>query len=78
VAFFELVNLSSGNRVGDYDTEQEALCDAWDAVRRRGDHALDAIALRYQDDYGNGEIKAEGEELVRRAYTASCTQAIAT
>jgi hypothetical protein len=67
VAFFELVNLSSGNRVGDYDTEEEALDDARDAVRRYGDRALDSVCLRYEDDQGVGHVRAEGRELLLRA-----------
>lgn len=67
MAFYELVNLSSGNRVGDYATEHEALCDAWTAIQQRGPDAVATIALGYEDEWGLGHIIAEGDELVSRA-----------
>jgi hypothetical protein len=72
MAFYELVNLSSGNRVGDYATEREALCEAWAAVQRRGPGALATIGLGYQDDQGTGRLIAEGDALVRLAAQADC------
>ena len=71
MVFFELVNLSSGNRVGDYDTEQEALCDVWATIQRSGRRAVDGIGLGSVDDQGQGKIIAEGEELARRAQEAN-------
>ena len=70
MAFFELVNLSSGNRIGDDDTEPEALCDVWATIQRSGRYAVDGIALESIDDQGKGKILAESEELIRRAEEA--------
>ena len=67
MAFFELVNLSSGNRVGDYDTEEDALRDVWAVITRRGAEAVATIALGYQGDEGPGRIIAEGDDLANRA-----------
>ena len=76
MAYFELVNLSTGNLVGDYDTQDEALCDAWSVLQRDGVHALDSIALGYEGSYGRGEIIAKSDELVSMAMQASCATSI--
>jgi hypothetical protein len=70
VAFFELVNLGSGNRVGDYDTEEDALNDAWAVMLRRGPNAIATIALGFEGDDGKGWLIAEGPELAKRAASA--------
>ena len=70
MAFFELVNLCTGNRVGDYDTDREALLDAWRAVQRGDASVLNSIALRREEDDGSGCIIAESDDLVRMAEQA--------
>lgn len=67
MAHFELVNLCSGNQIGEFETEGEALRDVIAVVERRGAQALAGIALGEADDSGHGRIVAEGDELVRRA-----------
>ena len=67
MTYFELVNLSSGNRIGEFDSEEAALRDVRDVVQQRGPKAIAAIALTQEDDQGNGKILAEGDELARRA-----------
>jgi len=67
MTYFELVNLSSGNRIGEFDSEEAALRDVRDVVKDRGPKAIAAIALTQEDDAGNGKILAEGDELVRLA-----------
>ncbi len=63
MAYFELVNLCSGNRIGEFDTEDEALRDVQAVKRRRGSDAIAAIALAREDEQGNVTTIAEGEEL---------------
>lgn len=63
MAFYELVNLSSGNRVGEYDSAGAALRDAWAVIQRSGPDAVAAMALGYEDDQGQGKIIAEGAEV---------------
>jgi hypothetical protein len=68
---FELVNLSSGNRIGDYATEEEALLDIWSVIERRGPAAVASIALMHVLDDGSGKKGSEGEDLVHRARNAA-------
>jgi hypothetical protein len=70
MTYFELVNLCSGNQIGEFDTESEALRDVIAVVERRGPQALAGIALGEEDDSGHGRIIAEGFDLVRRARAA--------
>jgi hypothetical protein len=67
MSYFELVNFSTGNRIGEFDTEAEALRDVQNVKQRRGDNALAAIALTWTDDQGNTSIVAEGQELAQLA-----------
>ncbi len=67
MAYFELVNLSSGNLIGEFDTEWDALRDVITVVERRGPAALAGIALGEGDGSGRSRIIAEGGDLVRRA-----------
>jgi hypothetical protein len=67
MAFFELVNLSSGNLAGDYESESEAMLDVLARVARYGPGAAAAIGLVSVDDKGRRTILAEGEELVARS-----------
>ena len=66
LTFYVLVNLSSGNWIGEYETESAALAAVWDVVTVRGQDAVAALGLGCQDDTGVRLI-AEGEELVALA-----------
>jgi hypothetical protein len=65
--YYELVNLSSGNRIGEFDTESDALEDVRQYCERHGRAALGAIALTQADEDGHAGILAEGDELATRA-----------
>ena len=67
MALYELINMGSGNRVGDYSTEDEALLDVRITVELHGPEAVASIGLGFQDDAGAVHLLAEGDELVRRA-----------
>jgi hypothetical protein len=67
----QLVNLNSGNRIGELATEEEALRDVQVVKQRRGPKDIAAIALAHADDQGNLTIIAEGDELVHLAERAS-------
>lgn len=73
MAFFELVNTSSCNRVGDYDTEEEALREVRELVERHGPSAAANLALGSIDELGHGELFAEGGVLVTRAFATAGT-----
>lgn len=78
MAYYTLVNLCSGNRIGEFDTEGEALRDVQDAKRRRGPEDIAAIALAREDDQGKVTIIAEGDELVSLAdRTSTASSAVA-
>jgi hypothetical protein len=65
---YELVELTTGNVVGVFDTEDAALNEVAEAIRLRGDEAVSTLALGY-DDYPNssGYSIATGADLARRA-----------
>jgi hypothetical protein len=78
VARYELMDLVSGNFAGIYASEEEALRDVAETVRRFGPEAIEGVALGY-DDYpeGAGRVIADGAELVRRALAACPPEAAA-
>jgi hypothetical protein len=65
---YELMELTTGNVVGTYDTEQDALRDVVQAVNQFGPSAAETLALG-ADDYprSSGVVIAQGAELVERA-----------
>jgi len=67
MAYYELVNLASGNLVGDYDTEADALRDVRLMVDRYGPSSVATIGLGRNDDEGQVILVAEGADLVARA-----------
>ena len=77
VAFFELVNVASGNLVGDYDSIEDALTDVRAALASSGRQSLAAIALVSVSDDGRRVILCEGEDLATRARTYESNQAVA-
>jgi hypothetical protein len=62
---FELMELSTGNLVGVYSTQEAALRDVAEALRRGGPLAIATLALGEVDPTGktDGAIIAEGAEL---------------
>ena len=72
VAFFELVNLTSGTRVAAYRTREEAVCDARSMLRRDGEHALDQLALGFEDDDGRRHIVVRGDALADLVEHTNC------
>ncbi len=65
---FELVELSTGNMVGYYDTRRAALRDVLDTVNRHGDGAVETLALGYDAPGGAGGLIAKGSDLVQLAH----------
>lgn len=76
MATFELWNADSGNLLGTFTTEAEALTAVYDAVRRNGESYGDCLALGRESSSGRSKIVASGRDLVLRA--AGQTQVAAT
>jgi hypothetical protein len=68
---YELVELSTGNVVGAYDTEQAALRDVAEAIRRSGRDAVASLALGQDDAQGDGRVIARGAALAALALAAT-------
>jgi hypothetical protein len=62
---FELMELSTGNLVGVYSTQEAALRDVLDAIERDGVEAIATLALAADDPTGqtDGRFIADGAEL---------------
>jgi len=62
---FELMELSTGNLVGVYSTQEAALRAVTEAIRRSGTEAVASLALAVDDPTGqtDGSIIAEGAAL---------------
>jgi hypothetical protein len=62
---FELMELSTGNLVGVYSTQDAALRDLADTIERGGVEAVATLALAVDDPTGqtDGRFIAEGAEL---------------
>src|SRR5438132_1711635 len=67
---YELVELTTGNMIGYYDTERAALRDVADAVARYGEGAVTTLALGYDAQRGAGGVIAQGAALIARALAA--------
>ena len=65
--FYELLDLETGNLIGTYDTEQEALAVVRRAYQLNGSGYVRDLALGYEDDGGEGEQLAAGSDLLARA-----------
>lgn len=65
MGYYELVNMSTSNRAGEYDTLEEALDDVDQTTRRFGLSAIESVALIYNDDDGDAVIIVEGRDLAR-------------
>ncbi len=68
---FELVELSTGNLVGAYDTEQAALRDVAEAIRRYGRDSVASLALGRDAPRGDGRVIAQGPALATLALAAT-------
>jgi hypothetical protein len=60
-------DLDSGNLVGTYDTEQEALAVLRSAIKAYGASYTDGLVLGREDSEGRPKALVEGQELARRA-----------
>ena len=65
--FYELIDVESGNLVGTYDSEDEALSIVRRGVHLNGSGFVDTLALGYEDDDGEGAQIAAGADLLARA-----------
>ena len=63
---FELWNMSSGNLLGTFATEEAALGAVREAVARHGVAYVDALALGHENSRGRSRIVAQGTELLHR------------
>ena len=68
--FFELLDVETGNLIATYETEEEALAVVRRAARLNGPSYVDALALGYEDDDGEGAQLAAGSDLLARAYAS--------
>jgi hypothetical protein len=64
---YELIDLSTGNLVAVFETEQEALASIRHTLTRHGRAAATTLALGTVDEAGDGERIAAGDALVARA-----------
>src|SRR5438067_2135007 len=64
---YEIWEISSGNLIGTYTTEAEALTLVRDAVASHGMGYADTLALGREDAAGRSRVIASGRELAKRA-----------
>jgi hypothetical protein len=65
--FFELLDIDTGNLIGTYETEPQALAVVRRAYQLNGSGYVASLALGYEDDDGEGEQLATGADLLARA-----------
>ena len=65
--FYELIDVESGNLIGTYDSEDEALSIVRRGVHLNGSGFVDTLALGFEDDDGEGAQIAAGADLLARA-----------
>ena len=65
--FYELLDIETGNLIGTYASEGEALAVVRRAARLNGPAYVDSLALGYEDDDGEGAQIAAGTALLSRA-----------
>ena len=65
--FFELLDVQTGNLIGTYETEQQALVVVRRAYQLNGSEYVRNLALGCEDDDGEGEQLAAGADLLTRA-----------
>jgi hypothetical protein len=64
---YELVELSTGNMVGYFDTEQAALRDVAESIERYGMQSVETLALGFDEPNGAGRAIAKGKALAKLA-----------
>jgi hypothetical protein len=72
---FELWELATGNRIGEYETEADALRDVLGAIRSSGAQRIETLLLDAVDSDGRTRVIAEGTALAKRALGANLTAA---
>ena len=71
VLTYTLMDLDTGNLIGTYATEREALSLIQSAIATFGVDYADTVALGREDAAGHTKIIAEGQELAKRAMAAT-------
>ncbi len=61
---YELWNTSSGNRVGEFESQDEAIASVRRTMQQHGASMIETLALGYEDEDGEGEIIARGADLL--------------
>jgi hypothetical protein len=64
---YTLMDIDTGNLIGTYATEQEALTLIEHAIAAYGTEYADTLALGREDAKGYATVIAEGQELAQRA-----------
>lgn len=62
---FELWDFETGNALGEYDREADALAVIRDNVRSHGPSVVHGVALLARDPGGESRIVAQGEALLQ-------------
>lgn len=62
---FEIWDLESGNALGEFEREPDALAAVRDNVRAEGPSVVKGIALVEIDARGGSRVVAQGDELIR-------------
>jgi hypothetical protein len=75
MATFELWNSESGNLLGAFATERDALAAVREAVQRNGPSYGHGLALGREGSRGDSRIVARGQALVDRALSLAATVA---
>lgn len=64
---YEIWDLDSGNRLGEYDTRDEALTEVKHALEAHGERYAATLLLDVEDDQGRTHLIAKGAQLVALA-----------
>ncbi len=66
---YELWNIASGNRVGEFESQDEALASVRRTMHQHGASMIETLALGYEneDEDGEGEVIACGADLAALA-----------
>ena len=66
---YEIWDLESGNRLGEYDSRAAALAELRDALAHHGEEYVATLLLDAEDEAGHTELVAKGPALVALAKT---------
>jgi hypothetical protein len=64
---FNLVDVSNGDLVGHYTSQQAAFAVVRSLIRMRGEDAVGNLRLEYEDDHGHTWLVYAGDGLVKHA-----------